>query len=131
MNKVSLRGVIKSLDKESCREELLQIYSSDREDALKIVDQRTIDNISKFFSVIANPLRLKILLFLIQKPLPVCLLTNLLSVDQTLVSHHLRTLRECNLVRVEVRGRFRFYRYNEHEAPQEITFLLRSLLELE
>jgi len=126
-----LREVIESLDKDSCREELLRICLSDREEILKIIDQRTINNISKFFLAIANPLRLKILLFLVQKPLPVCLLTKLLSIDQTLVSHHLRTLKRYNLVRVEVRGRFRFYRYNEHEAPQEITFLLRSLLELE
>lgn len=126
-----MREVIESLDKDSCREELLRICLSDREEILKIIDQRTINNISKFFLAIANPLRLKILLFLVQKPLPVCLLTKLLSIDQTLVSHHLRTLKRYNLVRVEVRGRFRFYRYNEHEAPQEITFLLRSLLELE
>ena len=126
-----MREVIESLDKDSCREELLRICLSDREEMLKIIDQRTINNISKFFSAIANPLRLKILLFLVQKPLPVCLLTKLLSVDQTLVSHHLRTLKRYNLVRVEVKGRFRFYRYNEREAPQEITFLLRSLLELE
>jgi len=126
-----LREVIESLDKDSCREELLRICLSGREEILKIIDQRTINNISKFFLAIANPLRLKILLFLVQKPLPVCLLTKLLSIDQTLVSHHLRTLKRYNLVRVEVRGRFRFYRYNEHEAPQEITFLLRSLLELE
>jgi len=126
-----LREVIESLDKDSCREELLRICLSDREEMLKIIDQRTINNISKFFLAIANPLRLKILLFLVQKPLPVCLLTKLLSVDQTLVSHHLRTLKRYNLVRVEVKGRFRFYRYNEREAPQEITFLLRSLLELE
>ena len=131
MKKVSLREVIESLDKDSCREELLRICLSDREEMLKIIDQRTINNISKFFLAIANPLRLKILLFLVQKPLPVCLLTKLLSVDQTLVSHHLRTLKRYNLVRVEVKGRFRFYRYNEREAPQEITFLLRSLLELE
>ena len=130
MKKVSLGEVIESLDKETCREELLRICLSDREEILKIIDQRTINNISKFFSAIANPLRLKILLFLVQKPLPVCLLTKLLSVDQTLVSHHLRTLKEYNLVRVEARGRFRFYMYNEREAPQEITFLLRSLLEL-
>lgn len=126
-----MREVIESLDKDSCREELLRICLSGREEILKIIDQRTINNISKFFLAIANPLRLKILLFLVQKPLPVCLLTKLLSIDQTLVSHHLRTLKRYNLVRVEVRGRFRFYRYNEHEAPQEITFLLRSLLELE
>lgn len=126
-----MREVIESLDKDSCREELLRICLSDREEMLKIIDQRTINNISKFFLAIANPLRLKILLFLVQKPLPVCLLTKLLSVDQTLVSHHLRTLKRYNLVRVEVKGRFRFYRYNEREAPQEITFLLRSLLELE
>ena len=123
--------VIESLDKDSCRKELLRICLNNREEVLKTIDQRTINNISKFFSAIANPLRLKILLFLVQKPLPVCLLTKLLNVDQTLVSHHLRALKGCNLVRVEVRGRFRFYRYNEHEAPQEITSLLRGLLELE
>ena len=131
MKKVGLREVIESLDRGSCREELLRMYPSDREEMLKIVDQRTIDNISKFLLAIANQLRLKILLFLVQKPLPVCLLAKLLSADQTLVSHHLRTLKRYNLVRVEARGRFRLYRYNEREAPREITSLLRSLLELE
>lgn len=60
--------------------------------------------------VVADPLRLRILDLLAAEQLCVCHLQEALGVRQTLVSHHLRALREAGVVETEPCGRFTYYR---------------------
>ncbi len=60
--------------------------------------------------VAADPLRLRILTLLAAEQLCVCHLQDALGAGQTLVSHHLRVLRDAGLVETEPAGRFIYYR---------------------
>jgi len=59
---------------------------------------------------VADPLRFRILELLAAEELCVCHLQAALDAGQTLVSHHLKTLRAAGLVETEPRGRFTYYR---------------------
>ena len=68
------------------------------------------DEAVKFLKVLSNPLRLAILKLLRDKWLCVCLISEALEQDQTLISHHLRTLKSLGLVEERKEGRMRFYK---------------------
>ena len=65
-----------------------------------------------FFSTLANPIRLAILENLIKNPMNVSNLAAAIGQEQSLISHNLKTLEFCNLVRSERRGKERFYHAN-------------------
>lgn len=60
--------------------------------------------------MLADPIRAAILARLATAQLCVCHLQDELGAQQTLVSHHLRALREAGLVDSEPSGRFTYYR---------------------
>lgn len=66
-----------------------------------------------FFETLANPLRMRILLILLQRPRSVNELVGEVGEEQSKVSHALHVLRLCKLVRAQARGRRREYRSNE------------------
>jgi ArsR family transcriptional regulator, arsenate/arsenite/antimonite-responsive transcriptional repressor len=59
---------------------------------------------------VADPMRAAILELLAREQLCTCHLQEALGAKQTLVSHHLRLLREAGLVLTEPCGRFTYYR---------------------
>lgn len=65
-----------------------------------------------FFSVISNPTRLAILENLLRGPMNVSQLTELLKQRQSMISHNLRPLLRCGFIKVERRGKERFYSLN-------------------
>ena len=62
-----------------------------------------------FFSKLSNPLRIKIISSLDEKPKSVGELAIKLKIEQSKLSHALRELRECNIVKVEQKGKQRIY----------------------
>lgn len=66
--------------------------------------------LSELLKVVAEPIRLRILTLLAAEQLCVCHLQDALGARQTLVSHHLRVLRDAGLVETEPCGRFIYYR---------------------
>jgi len=60
--------------------------------------------------MLADPMRAAILDQLATAELCVCHLQDELGAKQTLVSHHLKALRDAGLVETEPRGRFTYYR---------------------
>jgi DNA-binding transcriptional ArsR family regulator len=60
---------------------------------------------------------------IVDTPLPVCAITCLLGIDQTLVSHHLKVLRNADLVDVIIKGRFRFYKAKIDQINKLLTIL--------
>ncbi len=71
------------------------------------------EELVKFLKAISNPLRLRILKMLRDKWLCVCVISAALEQDQTLISHHLRTLRSMNLIESRKEGKMHFYRTNK------------------
>ena len=75
---------------------------------------------------LAEPLRWQILELLVDEELCVCHLVELLDAPQSLVSHHLRVLRDADLVETE---RFRYWTYYRLR-PDALAALGNALLEL-
>ena len=128
MSSISLYEAIKLLDSDNCKQELTSLFASKSRQKIKI--PRT-DELAKLFSVLANPLRLKIIMLIEQEPLPVCILSKLIKADQTLISHHLQLLKNKDLVKVEIIGRFRIYRLNKEKIPQQLLEMFRMYVEKE
>ena len=68
-----------------------------------------------FFSTLANPTRLAILEVLDESDMSVTQLADSLGQEQSMVSHNLRPLVQCQFVHVERKGRERIYTIN-HET---------------
>ena len=66
-----------------------------------------------FFRNLGNPLRIKIISALKEKPSSVNVLSKKLKVEQSKLSHALASLRACNLVISEQKGKQRIYSLNK------------------
>ncbi|WP_456453854.1 ArsR/SmtB family transcription factor [Thermococcus sp.] len=80
-------------------------------------------NLGRFLKLIGNPIRFQILKMLRDRELCVCLISQALEQDQTLISHHLRTLKELNLVTEKREGKLKFYRANTEEIRKYLEML--------
>ena len=65
-----------------------------------------------FFTKLANPLKMGIILCLRGKGMSVSEITNELQVEQSKISHALASLKNCNILRVENHGKERIYFLN-------------------
>lgn len=72
-------------------------------------DPQTIDRLAEIFSVLADPTRLKICIFLAQEELCVCDLAAMLNISESAISHQLRLLRSLRLVKYRREGKMAFY----------------------
>jgi ArsR family transcriptional regulator len=75
---------------------------------------------------VADPLRWRILTLLAEEELCVCHLVEALDAPQSLISHHLRVLRDAGLVEGE---RFRYWIYYRLR-PEAVQALGRALMDL-
>ncbi len=66
-----------------------------------------------FFTNLANPLKISIILALRKKPMNVSQIVSELKGEQSKISHALASLRCCNIVKVEQQGKERIYSLNE------------------
>ena len=67
----------------------------------------------RFFVNLANPARLAILEQLMKKPMSVNELAEAIEQEQSMVSHNLKPLLECNFVYTEPDGKKRIYSVNK------------------
>lgn len=72
----------------------------------------TPEAIATGFHALSDPLRIQILELLRQKELCVCELCEKLSVSQSKLSFHLKTLKEVGLIRGRQQGRWIYYSLN-------------------
>lgn len=70
-----------------------------------------------FFSKLANPLRINIISSLEEKPKSVSELSNELKIEQSKLSHALKELKDCNIVKVEQKGKQRIYSLSKTIIP--------------
>ena len=66
-----------------------------------------------FFTNLANPLRIDLILSLKQKEKNVTVISKELNVEQSKISHALTSLRDCNIVDVKQKGKERIYSLNK------------------
>jgi len=62
-----------------------------------------------FFTNLANPLKIKIILSLRDKEKNVSELVKELKVEQSKISHALSSLKDCNIVKAKQKGKQRIY----------------------
>ncbi len=70
-----------------------------------------------FFSKLANPLRIEIIISLDKKPKSVSELSTELKVEQSKLSHALKELKECNIVTFQKEGKKRVYSLSKTIVP--------------
>ncbi|EEB75044.1 helix-turn-helix transcriptional regulator [Thermococcus sp. AM4] len=85
-------------------------------------------DVVEFSKIIANPIRASILKMLSNRWLCVCLISKALGQDQTLISHHLRTLKRFGLLHERKEGKLRFYRTNREALERYLEKLSAELL---
>ena len=124
---MKLREVLEKLQIKglpSCSTEL-EGLSTLSDDVDLEIDWDKVNSASRMFRVLANPIRLAILSLLARAELPVCIISEVLGTDQSLISHHLNKLRNEGVIEVRIMGRFRFYRLREDFVEN-----LRKVLEV-
>ncbi len=94
--------------KKSCRDELLNMYKEKLSKEISIPD-KIVDELVTILKAMSNPIRLRIIYLLNQIEMPVCLITSILGIDQTLASHHLSILKDSGIVGAKSVGKFRIY----------------------
>ncbi len=67
----------------------------------------------KFFNNLSNPTRLATLEKLMEKPMSVNELADVLGQEQSMISHNLKPLLECNFVFIEKQGKKSVYSANQ------------------
>jgi DNA-binding transcriptional ArsR family regulator len=67
----------------------------------------------RFFSNLANPTRLAAIEHLMKKPMSVNELAEALGQEQSMISHNLKPLLECNFVYLKRKGKKRIYSANK------------------
>ncbi len=70
-------------------------------------------SVEKFFNNFAQKTKLSIILALKEKPLSVSEITKKLNEEQSKVSHSLKKLAECNILKVKKDGKQRIYSLNK------------------
>ena len=66
----------------------------------------------KFFSCLSNPTRLATIEMLIEKPMSVNEIASALGEEQSMISHNLKPLLECNFIKSNRDGKKRVYSLN-------------------
>jgi len=91
------------------------------EDAeLEVAD---VEEFLQIFRLLSNPIRLKIALLIKNKERCVCELERALKIDQTLVSHHLRSFKEIDVVNERRAGKWRYYKLKDENLKKVLSII--------
>jgi DNA-binding transcriptional ArsR family regulator len=86
-------------------------FIKDKEDA--VMKKGLSETCHRFFVNLSNPTRLAALEKLMKKPMSVNELAESLGQEQSMISHNLKTLLECNFVYIKRQGKKRIYSANQ------------------
>lgn len=82
----------------------------------KLDGEDGIGELSKLYKAMGDPTRLRIIYVLAESPLCVCDIAIVLNMTQSSISHHLRILRDLNLVKFERQGKLVVYELDDHHV---------------
>ena len=95
------------------------------------INKEKIQSISKVFKVISDPTRLSILFLLQKEELSVGSISLALDIEQSAISHQLRTLRESRLVKARREGKSMIYSLDDLHVFSILDQVLTHINELE
>ncbi|MDD4448549.1 ArsR/SmtB family transcription factor [Trichococcus shcherbakoviae] len=96
-----------------------------------ILDKNSIHAVSKLFKIISDPTRISILFLLQQQELSVGAITIALEMEQSAISHQLRTLKEARLVKARREGKTIFYSLDDIHVFSILEQVLTHVKEIE
>lgn len=96
-----------------------------------ILDKNSIHAVSKLFKIISDPTRISILFLLQQQELSVWAITIALEMEQSAISHQLRTLKEARLVKARREGKTIFYSLDDIHVFSILEQVLTHVKEIE
>jgi len=82
--------------------------------------------ISEILKAISNPIRLKIVIGLMENECNVTKMQNELNLPQPLVSHHLKILKNVGIIRERKDGTSRCYKVTNYKVEELINYLLKN-----
>lgn len=82
----------------------------------------------QFLKAVADPNRLRVLQLVMQKELCVCKIYEELNLPQNLVSHHLKVLKELDLVKCRKDKNWKYYSANRQLVRSYLQLVRNSLL---
>ena len=82
----------------------------------QLENEKGIDNLAKIYRALGDPSRLRIIYVLSKSPLCVCDIATLLDMTQSSISHHLRILRDLNLVKFKKEGKLVIYSLDDEHV---------------
>jgi len=123
LSKIDLSRLISELEKQgSCKLTQLPLRKE------LLIPGSEVEDISRVLKQFSEPSKLRILLLLYYNgSLPVCIISKALGLDQTLVSHHLKTLKALGLVECERIGKYKLYKLTNY-ATKVTHIILKTLL---
>jgi ArsR family transcriptional regulator, lead/cadmium/zinc/bismuth-responsive transcriptional repressor len=83
-------------------------------------DNKIVTGLAEIFSVLADPTRLRICMFLSESELCVCDLAAMLKISESAVSHQLRLLRSLRIVKFRREGKMAFYTLDDSHVTSLI-----------
>jgi|SRR5699024_2768404 len=95
------------------------------------VDKDSIQAISKLFKVISDPTRLSILFLLQYEELSVGRIAQSLSMEQSSISHQLKTLKDSHLVKARREGKAMIYSLDDNHVFSILEQVLTHIKEKE
>ena len=84
--------------------------------ARELRDEKGLKDLAKLYKAMGDPTRLRIIYILSKSPLCVCDIALLLDMTQSSISHHLRVLRDINLVKFKREGKLVIYDLDDHHV---------------
>lgn len=97
---------------------------------MKLHSKELICGLSEFYKTLGDPTRVRILDALLNKPLYVNELSELLNISQSAISHQLKNLRTSNLVKSEKCGKNVIYSISDDHVKIIIEYGLEHIKEV-
>ncbi|MDF2570125.1 MAG: ArsR family transcriptional regulator [Sporomusa sp.] len=89
-----------------------------------MLEESTVQDLAEMFKILGDPTRIKILHVLSKQELCVCDIAETLGMNQSAVSHQLRTLRSARLVKFRKEGKEAWYSLDDDHV---ITLMCQGL----
>ncbi len=97
---------------------------------MKIHSKELLYGLSEFFKIFGDQTRLRILDALLNKPLCVNEISEILNISQSAISHQLKNLRASNLVKTEKIGKNVYYRISDEHIKIILEYGLEHIGEV-
>lgn len=86
----------------------------------KMLSNELFDKVSKFFKILGDNTRIKILFALLNNKMCVCDIANLLNMSKSSISHQLSILKKNEIVKCNKDGKVVYYSLNDNHINQLI-----------